>query len=259
MKKLHRVAAFTAVVSLFATSATFAQVSEDGMGKVIPVELFACDFLDGKGPEDLNAVIAQWTEFMDDRKTDSYAAWLLTPYYYGMEQDFDVIWMGASTDGNAMGQGTHDWLTEGGEVAGGFAEVINCRAHIGLASAMYKSPPQNETPESSIITMMDCNMNEGTRYSDVRSAELEWAKYMTENGSEAGTWHWFPVFGGGDQDYDYKIVNAYRDFKLLGADWEQSANGGGREAANELFGDLDECDDARVYVARSVRAAQLRK
>ncbi|MEO1204556.1 MAG: hypothetical protein AAFX10_17775, partial [Pseudomonadota bacterium] len=234
------------------------QVSEDGMGKVLPVELFACDFVDGKDMGDLNRVISRWTEFMDESGEDSYAAWILTPYYYGAEQDFDVVWMGASTDGNAMGQGTHRWITEGGDIANGFAQVVDCRAHIGLGSAMYKAPSGEVTPASSIISMMDCEMNDDSRYSDVRSAEIKWAEYMTEQGSPAGTWHWFPNFGGGDQDYDYKVVTAYPSFVEFGKDWEMFANGGGRAASMEIFDDVDDCDDARVYVARSVREAQLR-
>lgn len=259
MKKLNGIAVVTAAASLFATQASFAQVTEDSMGKMVPVEMFVCDYREGKGQEDLDAATAAWNQFMDDRKVKNYSAWQLTPYYYGAGQDFDMIWMGAATDGNAMGMGTHDYLMEGGDVAAGFAEVLECRAHIGLSSAMYQSPPQNNTPASGIMTMSDCSMNEGTRYSDVQAAEVEWAKYRKENGSLAGMYHWYPSFGGGDQDFDYKIVYAYPDFKSLGADWEMIANGGGRQKSQGLFADLDECDDERVYVARSIRAANLRK
>jgi hypothetical protein len=258
MKKVQQVAAVCAALSLMATSTTLAQVSADGMGKMVPVELFACHFNEGKGHADLDAAVAGWTEYMDDRRVKDYAAWTLTPYYYGPEQDFDVIWMGASTDGNTMGQGAHQWITEGGEYAAAFGEVMNCVAHVGLSSALYKAPPDG-TPDNAVISMMDCEMNEGTRYSDVRTAELAWAEYQGEQGSKAGTFHWFPVFGGGDQDYDYKVVTAFPSMVELGADWEQFANGGGRAASMDIFNDIDECDDARVYIAKSRRAAQLRK
>ena len=247
-----------AALSLMATSASMAQVSEDGMGKVLPVELFACSYVDGKDAGDLERVITRWSKYMDDNNTDTYSAWLLTPYFYGAEQDFDMVWMGAFTDGKAMGEGTHDWLTKGSEIAEAFAAVVDCGAHVGLSSAMYKAPPDNQTPESSILTMFDCKLNEGKRYSDVKAAELKWAKYQTEKGSKNGTWHWYPTFGGGDADYDYKVVTAYETFVELGEDWEMFANGGGRAASMDIFDDVDECDDARVYVARSLRSAQLR-
>ncbi len=257
MKQALKLAAVCAALSLSATSVSVAQVSADGMGKVLPVELFACSYNDGKDAGDLQRVISRWNDYMDENNVDSYAAWTLTPYFYGAEQDFDMVWMGAHKDGRSMGEGTHNWLTGGGQLAAAFIDVLDCEAHIGLASAMYKAPAGG-TPESSIITMMDCEINEDSRYSDVRAAELEWAEYQTEQGSEAGTWHWFPTFGGGDQDYDYKVVTAYPSFVELGVDWEQVANGGGRAALMDIFDDVDDCDDARVYVATSVRAAQLR-
>jgi hypothetical protein len=187
---------------------------------------------------------------MDERNIDNYAAWTLTPYHYGPNQKFDMIWMGAGTD---------QWFAEGGDVNDTFEDVIDCSAHIGLASVMYKSPPNYETPGSSIITMMDCELNEGNRYTDIKAAELAWAEHMTSSGSNAGTFHWFPAFGGGDAEYDYKVVNAYAKYAELGADFERFSNGRGREASTEIFGDIDECDDARVYVATSRRAAQLRE
>jgi hypothetical protein len=259
MKKLTGIAALIAATGMLASPGTTAQVSKDGMGKMVPVELYVCEFVEGKGEADLEPVIAQWSEFMDGQKIRDYAAWLLYPYYHGIDQSFDFVWMGAYKDGKAMGRGGHAWVTEGGPVAAAFDEVVHCPVHVGLTSAMYQSPPGNETPGSAILTMSDCTMNEGTRYSDVRAAELKWAAYLQEKGSESGTYHWFPDFGGGDQDFDYKIVNAYEDMQALGESWEMLANGGGRQQSNEIFDDIDECDDARVYVARSIRSAQLRK
>ncbi len=200
----------------------------------------------------------RWTEFMDGNDTNNYAAWTLTPYFYGGDQDFDFIWMGAYTDGNAMGAGIDTWLSDGGDVADGFNEVVDCRAHVMLSSAMYKSPVGNETPTTGIITMMDCELNEGKRYSDIKKAEISWAEYLTTNGSAGGYWHWFPTYGGGDSDFDYKVVFAYSNFTDFGADFEHGANGGGREAGQENFANIDDCDDARIYLATSRRAAQLR-
>jgi hypothetical protein len=259
MKKLLKAISVVATLVPIAIGTAVAQVSEEGMGKVIPVELFACSYNNRQDAGDLDQVIARWNAWMDERNNDTYAAWTLTPYHYGPNQDFDLIWMGAYKDGNAMGAGTDQWFAEGGDINDGFEEVLTCTGHFGLSSAMYKSPPGNETPGTAIITMMDCELNEGHRYSDIKAAELAWAKHMTSTGSMAGTFHWFPVFGGGEAEYDYKVVNAYENYTALGADFERFANGGGREASTEIFADIDDCDDARVYIATSVRGAQLRE
>jgi hypothetical protein len=86
--------------------------------------------MDGKGNADLSAVVDRWNKMSDDNGTDDYAAWLLTPFFYTAEQDFDVIWLGAFKDGNAMGAGLQDWVTNGQEMAAAFAEVVDCNAHV---------------------------------------------------------------------------------------------------------------------------------
>jgi len=258
MKMLRTITCSAVVGLLLCAGSGLAQVSTGGMGKVLPVELYICKFNDGQGAGDLERVISRWTKYADDNDINDYAAWTLTPFFYGSEQDFDVIWMGAYTDGNAMGKGTDNWLATGGELQAAFDKVVDCNSHVALASAMYKAPADGATPSSGFITMMDCKLNEGRRYGDIRSAELKWADHLSGAGSKAGYWHWFPMYGGGDAEFDYKVVFAYASFAEIGADFEQFANGGGREFSEETFGDIDECDDARVYVATSRRTAKLR-
>jgi hypothetical protein len=258
MKALQSTAVLAAVFVCLFSATALAQVSNDGMGKVLPVELFACSYNDGKGPADLDKVIGRWSKYMDDNSINNYAAWTLTPYHFGSEQDFDVIWMGAFADFNAMGSGINTWLTKGGDLQKAFDDVLDCSGHSLMSSAMYKAPANNETPASGIITMMDCELNDEKRYSDIKGAEIKWVKYLADNGSKAGYWHWFPTFGGGDAEFDYKVVFAYENYIDLGADMERGANGGGREVGQEIFDDIDDCDDARVYVATSRRAAKLR-
>ncbi|MEX2124888.1 MAG: hypothetical protein WD795_13415 [Woeseia sp.] len=42
---------------LLAAGSGHAQVSAEGMGKVLPVELYICTYNDGQGPADLDKVI----------------------------------------------------------------------------------------------------------------------------------------------------------------------------------------------------------
>lgn len=249
----------SAIAGLLLTAGpAFPQVSADGMGKVIPVELYACKYTEGKGAADLAEVIERWNKFADDSDMDDYAAWLLTPFFYTTEQDFDIIWLGAFRDGNAMGRGLQNWISNGGELNAAFQEVVDCGAHVAYSSAMYKAPSSGNTPDSGFITMMDCKLNEGHRYADIKSAELKWVEHLAKSGSKAAYYHWMPMFGGGDAEFDYKVVFAYPDFEAVGSDVEEFANGGGREVSREVFGDIDECDDARVYVTKNIRSGKIR-
>jgi hypothetical protein len=258
MKYLWKVTSATIALAFLVSATATAQVSKDGMGKVLPVELYTCSYINGKGPADLDKVIGRWSKFADDNGINNYMALTLTPFQYGPDQKFDVIWMGAFADGNAMGTGLDNYLTKGGDIQKAFNEVVKCDAHVMLSSAMYKSRATDESAKSAVITMMDCKLNKGHRYVDIKSAELKWAEYLTSHGSKAGYWHWFPVYGGGDADYDYKVVFAYSDYKELGADFELNANGGGRDAGRDIFDDIDDCDDARVYLGTVRRYAKLR-
>lgn len=258
MQNLGVVSCSAIVALLLASAPGFAQVSADGMGKVLPVELYACSYVDNMGSSDLAKVVERWNDYADDRDMDDYAAWLLTPYFHTTEQAFDVIWLGAFKDGGAMGAGLQDWISNGGELQAAFAEVIDCGAHVAYSSAMYRAPDGNVPPDTGIITMMDCELNEGQEYADIKAAELSWVEHLNEVGSQGAYYHWMPMWGGGDSEFDYKVVFSYPDFDEVGADFDRFANGGGREASREIFADIDECDDARVYIARSVRSAKIR-
>ena len=254
-----KIVTYAAIAGLLLAAAPgLAQVNADGMGKVVPVELYACKFNEGKGGADLAAVIERWNQFADDSNMDNYAAWLLTPFFFTAEQDFDILWLGAFSDGNAMGSGLQNWISNGGELNAAFQEVLDCSAHVAYSSAMYKAPPEGNVPASGFITMMNCKLNEGHEYSDVKAAELKWVDHLTKTGSKSAYYHWMPMFGGGDADFDYKVVFAYPDFVEVGSDVENFANEGGREASREIFGDIDECDDARVYLTTNIRSGKIR-
>lgn len=258
MKTLRIITASTVAALCLTAAPGFAQVSADGMGKVVPVELYACKFVDGKDRGDLSKVIERWNDYSDDNGMDDYAAWLLTPFFHTPEQDFDIIWLGAFKDGNAMGSRLQEWITTGGELMAAFAEVVDCGVHVAYSSAMYKAPQGGNTPAGGLITMMDCELNEGHRYADIQRAELKWVDHLNETDMKAAYYHWMPMFGGGDAEFDYKVVTAYPDFEAVGAGFEMFANEGGRDVSREIFGNIDDCDDARLYVVESIRSATIR-
>ena len=259
MNKLPLVLCSAMAGSLLASGAALAQVSNDNMGKVLPVELYACTYNDDKGRADLNKVIDRWTKYANDNDMNDYAAWILTPFFYGPEQEFDILWLGAYKDGHAMGKGLDNWIATGGELQAAFATVVDCGAHLAFSSAMYKAPADSATPSGGFLTVMDCKLNEGQRYEAIRAAEVKWAAHLTRSGSKAGYYHWTPMWGGGDAEFDYKVVVAQPSFADIGADFERFANDGGRDLSEETFGDIDECDDARVYVVDNIREAPIRE
>ena len=66
-----------------------AQEEEDAPPYVTPVDTFTCHYNEGKGAGDLDKAIANWNAWMDTQGADDYAAFTLTPYYYGADT-FDI-------------------------------------------------------------------------------------------------------------------------------------------------------------------------
>lgn len=225
---------------------------------VIPVELYTCSYNAKKGPADLEKVIARWSAWADRNAVSSYAAWTLTPYYFGPEQEFDVIWLGAGKNAVELGKVQDLWLSRNEGLADAFAEVVSCDAHGNFASINFKAPPEGATPMNSILTFSDCSYEEGANFAALGAAVADWAQYLEDAGSTAGIWNWYPAYGGGGEEFDFKWLQAYASLEELGADYERVGNGRGFVTRGRLLGHLIDCDSARVYQAKIRRYVQLR-
>ena len=255
MKKTLISSFITGLVCLAGTGPVTAQ--DDGL-RVIPVELFTCSYKDGKGSGDLDKVIDKWNAWADKRGMDDYAAWTLTPYYFGQEQEFDVIWLGAGKDAVALGKEQDAFLATGGELNDGFNEVISCDSHSNFASLNYKPTPEGATPDNSVLTFSDCTYKEGATFLALSAAMGDWSQHLGGEGSTAGIFHWYPVYGGGGEGFDFKWMQAYENFTELGADYDRYGNGGGFVTYRRLLNHLIDCDSRRAYLAQNRRFVQLR-
>lgn len=238
-------------------AATPAIADNHGSMTAEPVELFACNFAEGKSAKDLDKVVANFNKWADSSGMNEYTAWTLVPYYATPEQDFDVLWLGHAPSAASLGKRQDQWLATGGKVQAEFDSVIPCDAHVNFASLMFKAPPQRDNPpDNVVISFSDCNMADGMNFSDdIAPALEEWATYRGEHGSTGGMWVMFPAYGGGDEDFDFKWLTGHRTLEEQGKDWDQYAEAGWAKAA-ELFGGKLECDSSRVYLATNRRRAE---
>jgi len=250
------IASFTLALAMLAGSSAVS--AQDADMKVLPIELFTCSYNDGMGPEDLDAAADKWNAWADKNGVDDYAAWTLTPYYFGPNQEFDVIWLGAGKSGAALGKAQDDYIAEDAGLHDAFNEVLSCDAHGNFASVMYKAPPKGKTPENSVLTFSDCTYKDGATFSALGAAMGEWSQHLTDSGSVAGVWHWYPVYGGGGEEFSFKWLEAFPNLASLGSDFDNYTTGGGYKTSGNLFRHLIDCDSARAYLAKSRRYVQLR-
>jgi len=225
---------------------------DDDDNSAAAVEVYTCNYAEGKGPSDLDAVIAKWNDWADDQGTNDYSAWTLTPFYAGPEQEFDVIWMGVTETGQGMGAAQDLWLAKGGALQAEFDSVIPCDSHGMFAAVQFKKPPEREDPSNVVIAFRDCTINDGKTFADdVAPALTAWSEFRSGHGSTAGYWAFFPVLGGGGEEYDYKAVASHANFAEKGADFDNYDP----DKAREIFSGVGDCDSARVYNATNRRMA----
>ena len=216
-----------------------------------PVELYICNYNEGMGPADLDSVSSKWNEWADGQELNDYSAWTLTKFYFGSEQDFDYIWLGVAADANSLGAGQDEWLVSGREVAAMFLRISSCDTHVLFASLEFKAPPEGDRPKV-VASFSDCNIADGKNFSDdVAPAIAAWAKFRTEQGSNSGQYVYFPTYGGGSEEFDFKWVSTYGSHAEQGTDWDNWD----ADKARELFSGVIDCDSSRVYDATNRRRA----
>jgi len=245
MKKTLLLTLASASFVIVGSPAAFAQ-EEDKGPEFSALETFTCNYNDGKGPADLDGAVEKWTAYMDGSGGDKYFAMTVTPQMHGAET-FDVGWLGVAPTGELMGQGRDGYRANGGESGAAFAEVLTCDTHSQFAVMQIKEPPERESPESIVLSFSDCEVEDGRNFDEVFSGMRAFAAFQAENGYSNGTWVLFPAYGSGDEEFDFKVVNAYDNHAGMGRDFDLYGTGGGYVKRREIMGDMLDCDVGRVY------------
>ena len=248
---MERMLAAMAVSTVaFAAGPAHADDHEQDARRYVPVETYTCNYREDKGPADLDKVIGNWNEWMDDNGAEDYFAATLTPHYYG-ENTFDVGWLGSWPSGEAMGRGTDLWMSKGSDIGRQFDEVIDCVSHTNFATTQFKSPGEGPAPDTLVLAFSDCTGPEDAGiWPDLMNGLEAWSQYQGETGYHEGTWMMFPAFGGGDFDFDFKMVSSWDNHTEHGQDYQRYSEQQDWEKRGELIGELMDCDVARLYDAK---------
>lgn len=234
----------------FASGVVSADGHEEEDDRAVPVEIYACNYTEGHGPSDLDAVTAKWNAWADGQGLSDYTAWTLTKFYSGPEQEFDWLWLGVTPTAQAMGAAQDDWVRNGGEVAEEFERISTCAGHSNFASIRFKEAGEREDMSSSVVAFSDCNIAEGKSFADdVAPAIAGWAEHRTGQGSKAGHFVLFPAYGGGGEEFDFKYVTSHANLEEQGVDYDNYDP----DKARELFSGVLDCDSSRVYISQNRR------
>ncbi len=255
MKRLVAYAACAALIAFAGLAPAVAQ--EEGNGPTaFPIEAFICSYVDEAGPADLDGWVADWSAWADGAGLADYWAATLVPYYFGADQEFDFIWLGAASSAASLGSAQDKWVAQGSELRASLAEIIECGAHSNFAALTFRPPPGEGSPDSFVMSFSDCEMAEGVSFDDVAPALAEWAQYGSEQGAMGPIWAFFPAYGGGGEEFDFKYVTGHESLEAQGGTWDSYA-AGGHEKATALFADKLDCDSSRVYLGTTRRRPEM--
>lgn len=231
---------------LFLSCPSVAQ-EEGGGATFVPVELYACKFNERKSMRDVDKLTTEINTWLDARPQQRYSALTMTPWYFSAEIDFDFAWMGWWPDGATMGVSDDDWLANGGEFMAKFADISTCNSHANFASLVLKAPQASKPPARGVLSFADCKLKGDTEIGAALRALAEWGEFEKTNGNNSALWAYFPVFGAGDVDYAFKLVEGFESHTMMGEIYDWWGTGGAYQKSEELYGHLLECDSPRVY------------
>ena len=85
------------------TACLFLFVSGQSVADSHPVHFMACNFMEGKGMEDMMSYVEKWNEALGEGK--GYNAYIMTPTFTSGPNTPDFIWAGAWESMTSMGAG----------------------------------------------------------------------------------------------------------------------------------------------------------
>jgi len=217
-----------------------------------PVEVRTCDFNDGKGPRDIDALATELDRFLNESGAPRYDAFALFPQIHSSEIDFDLTWVGVWPDGITMGEGMARRFANGAEMTRAFDSVMHCRDIRNFSMLTLRAA--EDRAHVGPVEVTTCKLRLGVGNQAAIQAAREWVDYTATVGSRAAHWLLFPAYGErSDASYNFKWVVGYDSYESFGRDYDQLTNGGALDRYNELFQFLLRCDSPRLYGARAVR------
>ena len=227
---------------------------DTGAQPMVPVELYACKWREGKDMGDLGKLNEKFKAMMD-KNNAPYSAWMLTPQFRAGSDGFDVAWLGSWTTGAAMGKMV-DNRVGGGEAAQlfeSYTDVVDCSdGHMLMSSATLHAP--DGPPDNGVVMFSSCTVDDDSNMEAAMKAHMKAGADIRGRGAKSYSWLFYPALGFGETDFDYYQVAAFDNYGDLGVAFD-AMMGGGWAARQKLYDGVVSCDSPRAYDARLVHKA----
>lgn len=189
----------TAVITL-ALSSTHVftdEASEDSSFPNFGIEVFSCNYNEGKNLGDLLKVTKKWNQWSTKNLDHPYSAWLFTPLFYDKAPSHDVYWMGTSDSMITLGAVQDKWLKEGGKFQKAFSNIITCDSR-----KMYQGQSLRYTLESTAsgnAQFFGCSFKETATPEKFIAGTIGFRAFVDTLDLKEAVWRWWPSVGHFDR------------------------------------------------------------
>jgi hypothetical protein len=243
MRKFLLTIGASLLVALSGVGLSFAQDGSD-VPDLVPIEISVCSYKDGKDSGDLDRANAMMRKWMDDNDAEPFASFQLDPLFAG-DQDFDHVSIGVWANGISMGKDMAQWMASASDERAAFADAVDCSGSTMFTSLNVMEP--GEGTGTFVLTVTDCTVADGRSTRDAVGALREYGEYRNATGSPGGMWVWFPTYGDGNSDFDFKMASSYASIEAFGNNFQWNRDNQAYIKRTELFRGLLDCNVARSY------------
>jgi len=247
MKRLFLVTLTAALTFSMNISTTFAQ---DGPPQFRPVEMWVCSFRDRKDQDDMDDVY----EMIEASSGDTaYAAWQLNPFLTGSRgQNMDFIYLGAWADNSTMGADLENAWQNHPEADAAWNETVDCQGLMYASLQIQANPEGADGSGGFMLDVRDCNTGKGIGNGQAIDAIRKYNDYRVANGLTVGTFVWFPAYGDGNADFDFKIATAYAGPRAWGDAGQWFTDNAAYRTRNAIAEGILSCDEPRMYIGTTL-------
>ena len=241
------------VLTIFVTGTTALIVQADDHMQVPDyggVEVFGCDFAEGKDIDDLLEVAKKWNGWASKNNSQPYSGYVLQPYYYDGLDD-DTYWVGFSPSLAAQGIVQSEWMSKGGKLQQEFDSVAPCKSHLQLAWIRVFDETENPSPQG-VVDAAGCTMLPGGSQEKLASADAKMNAFNAQIGNSIRVYRWYPMQGANADAPDFYQMQWYDSLEAKGAIADSFINNGGVQLQTALYGEIMQCEVGPSFLYNSV-------
>jgi hypothetical protein len=166
---------------------------EDAPFPTFGIEVFSCNYNEGKDLNDLLQASKKWRDWATKTMEHPYSAWLFTPMFYDKAPSHDVYWVGTSDSMITLGAVQDKWLKAGGKYQAAFSKIISCDSH-----KMYQGETLRftlDSTDSGNAQFFGCNFKEGATPEKFIAGTKGFRAFVDTLELKEGIWRWWPSVG----------------------------------------------------------------